>query len=462
MKKTLLTLGILSSTIAYAQYEQRVGINTETPKTTLEVAGDPTNTKHFDGIIAPRITGDQLKAKTYGTDQTGALVYVSAATTTPEGQTINVKSAGYYYFDGKVWQTTKPLTYTAGRGISISDNNEISRTGFEEVTENGKTGWRLIGKNANNYGDIGTEALDASYSSSASSTRGATGNYSVALGYNATASGEKSFAGLNGTASGKETIAMGRNATATEEWSIALGYVDVTGANSAAIGNWAKSNVASNRSFAVGSGNELTSTGNFNFAYGYNNKIPESGSIFTIGASNNVISAASYAIGRDNTITSNGYYNHIFGFESKITTGSSSFAIGQKNTINESSSYAFGSTNTISGYGSVVVGYNSQAQGNNTFAWGSGVIATPTTPIAIGRGSNQLTISDTGNVAIGLGANAATEKLEVNGNAKIKGSIKLEQQTTLPEKCTNGEIIFSNNMFYGCINNSWKSFTLID
>lgn len=463
MKKTLFVLGILGFTTAYAQMEKRVGINTEEPKATLDVKGDPTATTHFDGIIAPRITGDQLKAKNYGTEQTGALVYVSTAATTPEGQTINVKNAGYYYFDGNVWQTTKPLVYSAGKGIAISANNEISRTGFEEVTEDGKTGWRLIGRDANNYGNIGVGALDASYSSGASTTSGATGEHSVALGYNATASGSKSFAGLNGTAQGKESIAMGRAASVAPaaEWSIALGYVDVSGGNSAAISNWKPSTVASHRSFAIGSGNSLTSTGNYNFAYGYDNNIPSNGGIFTIGQENNVNSGGSYSIGWKNTIDSNGYYNHIFGFNNKITVGSSSFAIGQQNTVSESSSYAFGSTNTVSGYGSIAIGYEARAESNNTFAWGQKAVATAQVPIAIGKGGNQLTISDTGNVGIGLGAAAATEKLDVNGNAKINGIITLQPQI-LPSTCTDGQIMFSNNSFYGCLGGGWKTFTLVD
>lgn len=105
MKKTLFALGILGFTTAYAQTtEKRVGINTENPKATLQIVGAPTVATHFDGIIAPRITGDQLKAKNYGADQTGALVYITtpASASNQTGQTINVKNAGYYYFDGNV------------------------------------------------------------------------------------------------------------------------------------------------------------------------------------------------------------------------------------------------------------------------------------------------------------------------------------------------------------------------
>ena len=60
----------------------QVGINTPTPQATLQVEGKPTITTELDGIIPPRLTGNQLQAKTYTTLQNGALVYVTSATTT--------------------------------------------------------------------------------------------------------------------------------------------------------------------------------------------------------------------------------------------------------------------------------------------------------------------------------------------------------------------------------------------
>ena len=94
-----------------------VGIGNTTPKATLDVTGTPTTVTTADGIIAPRLTGDQLAAKTaYGADQTAAQVYVTAAATTPAGATVNVTAPGYYYFDGTVWQkvSTGKLKFVDG------------------------------------------------------------------------------------------------------------------------------------------------------------------------------------------------------------------------------------------------------------------------------------------------------------------------------------------------------------
>ena len=39
----------------------------------------------------------------------------------------------------------------------------IEPTGLEQITENGNSGWRLLGREPENYGDIGYGALDLSY-----------------------------------------------------------------------------------------------------------------------------------------------------------------------------------------------------------------------------------------------------------------------------------------------------------
>ena len=79
----------------------------------------------------------------------------------------------------------------------------ITATALSSVTENGNTGARISTSNASNHGDIGSNAVDLSYSSSSSSSYGATGDYSTAMGLSTTASGTRSTAmGAGTTASG--------------------------------------------------------------------------------------------------------------------------------------------------------------------------------------------------------------------------------------------------------------------
>ncbi|WP_267405476.1 MULTISPECIES: hypothetical protein [unclassified Chryseobacterium] len=103
MKKIKLVMLVAMTTISAYSYAQ-VGINTNNPQASLDVVGNPTNTSKLDGFIPPRLTGDQLRAKTYTAAQTGAQVYVTAADSNPSGQTASVKTPGSYYFDGTVWK----------------------------------------------------------------------------------------------------------------------------------------------------------------------------------------------------------------------------------------------------------------------------------------------------------------------------------------------------------------------
>lgn len=85
----------------------RVGINTSTPKTTLDIAAKLGSTD-ADGLQAPRLTRAELTAKgnsVYGTDQAGTIIYVSDITGGDvASQRVNITAAGYYFFDGNIWQ----------------------------------------------------------------------------------------------------------------------------------------------------------------------------------------------------------------------------------------------------------------------------------------------------------------------------------------------------------------------
>ena len=111
MRKLSYFLLVISTTSIYGQ----VGINTQTPEATLEVVGKPIDVNHYDGIIPPRITGNQLAAKTYSSAKKGAMVYATSPPANLSGQVINVTESGIYYFDGTLWQTfskeKQPIEY---------------------------------------------------------------------------------------------------------------------------------------------------------------------------------------------------------------------------------------------------------------------------------------------------------------------------------------------------------------
>lgn len=82
----------------------QVGINTASPETTLEVAGKAEDINHYDGILPPRLTGDQLSKKVYSSSKKGTVVFVTAPPKDLSGQVTNVTEAGLYYFDGTLWE----------------------------------------------------------------------------------------------------------------------------------------------------------------------------------------------------------------------------------------------------------------------------------------------------------------------------------------------------------------------
>mgnify|MGYP003591858426 FL=1 len=99
MQKIIYTFFLFFTIILEAQ----VGINTENPETTLEIVGKPNDVSHYDGILPPRITGDQLAAKPYPSTKKGAIVFVTEPATNLTGQVIHMVETGYYFFNGNYW-----------------------------------------------------------------------------------------------------------------------------------------------------------------------------------------------------------------------------------------------------------------------------------------------------------------------------------------------------------------------
>lgn len=100
-----------------------------------------------------------------------------------------------------------------------------SPTGLETIDEGFGIGWRLIGRNPNNYGSLGSNAVDLSWSDTTSSDFGATSNTAVAMGYQTEASGNYSTAmGYETNASQTYSTALGQQTTASGSASIAMGF----------------------------------------------------------------------------------------------------------------------------------------------------------------------------------------------------------------------------------------------
>jgi len=110
---------------------------------TLDVVGKVDDGTRPEGFIAPRVTGDALFTASgtdqYGIEQNGTIVYVMAPASSGNdtGQTVNVTSPSYYYFDAiaNVWK-------------KIGDDSNI-------FTSNGTlTDTRVMDMNNNTFGMI--------------------------------------------------------------------------------------------------------------------------------------------------------------------------------------------------------------------------------------------------------------------------------------------------------------------
>ena len=89
--------------------KSQVGINSPTPRTTLDIAGKPNDINTTDGIIIPTISKADLAKKsntTYTNNQNGTLVFINDITAPPAApippslsQVSNINSIGFYYFN---------------------------------------------------------------------------------------------------------------------------------------------------------------------------------------------------------------------------------------------------------------------------------------------------------------------------------------------------------------------------
>ena len=173
MKKlSTAALFLMLTGTAFAQ-EGRVGINTETPKTTFDVNGKKDGsgnllTTDVTGMQAPRLSRAELTAKgnvLYGADQKGALIYITDVTAGDAlTQRINITAAGYYYFDGAVWQkmaSASEADITNDAWVNDATNTMVKLGTLSNGTSARPAGTEFVILDTGNVG-IGTTAPHSS------------------------------------------------------------------------------------------------------------------------------------------------------------------------------------------------------------------------------------------------------------------------------------------------------------
>jgi hypothetical protein len=400
MKKNfILAVCLFLGTMAYAQ-EGRIGINTSSPKTTLDVNGKTDTSGNLlstdlTGLQAPRLTRAELTAKgnaLYGTDQKGALVYITDISGGDAvSQRVNVNAIGYYYFDGALWQKM------AGSGSGLTDWAKFGTTDAASTADNQYiTGSAAIGQNA---------AATVAGPSSGSTAATQSAKLTVA---NGDASINTHTFGLGG-GQRSGNMAVGNQSL----------FNNTTGDQNTAIGQLSlTTNTIGNQNIATGNESlRFNTSGSQNNAYGHQalgsnttgsrNIAIGTGAATSISTSNNNV-----AIGHNSleNLTSGGS-NTVIGFQAgrTQTSGSNNIVIGNtQNTAN-------------------ITGSNQLNIGGAIFGTGlSGNALTPAGNIGIGvtAPSNKLHVKDTADPlrleGVQTGNSSTDRVLAIDTNGVVK------------------------------------------
>ncbi|SDD99512.1 hypothetical protein [Riemerella columbipharyngis] len=247
MKQKILILG--SVIFATLVLKAQVGINTETPRATLDI-NVSSKTDSNEGIIIPELSRTRLAQINPNNLTKNTIVF---ANTTGNGDltTQEVRRDGLFYYNGAIWQ---PLNYNyfikQGQGYVVDGlNDDLTLT-------NRYKGNKIIGYNAIDFSD---------------GSGGAFGNYSFIQGANnkITENGYYSSAfGESNTINSSYSGAFGENNTINTIY----GHSFVAGSDNTLNGGY---------SFAFGK--DLTTQSPLEFVIGVNNEKVEEGEYLTSG-----------------------------------------------------------------------------------------------------------------------------------------------------------------------------------
>lgn len=434
----------------------QIGINTLTPQATLDITGKPAVTTELDGVIPPRLTGAQLRAKTYTASQTAAIVYVTTADTAPAGQTINVTVPGHFYFDGTVWIALSP----AGDGdfYKVGTTNpptliteDVWRTGNVAIGKiSANAALDVVNSTATPVAQITSNGTFAGNSTGLTVTQSNSGTgvhfgIRTNVSYSGTTGNERhygSYNQVNGTATGVNQNIGTYNATD-------IGAGQHTGTFNSLTGTENSNN--------TGTTNYITNRGNGEHI-GTSNLLKSSVANVKTGTGKKI---GNYTGINDSEGDNYGTYNEIF------TTVAGKKSYGSYNDVNSNSgtNYAgfFDSHGTGGVYYAAVFNRGNvvanEAAGDYDFR-------------IEGQTDPNLFFADasTNNVGIGTGTPTATNKLEVNGRVQATDFKLSALSTAAPTNSTTlgtgklGEIRITSTNIYICVSETlspyWKTVLL--
>lgn len=292
----------------------------------------------------------------------------------------------------KFWAMS--LLLTATLASSVMADTEIAADQFI-------SGRLRVGPDSN-------DANEPNWAGSTSQVNGG-GSWSVALGYGAKSTGDYSYA-------------IGRGAVAEGYGAVSIGAISlVTGSGSAT-----ESTTTARNSYAMGLS---TSVLNADYAYAIGNDVTiNANADYSLGmGKSSVIGAGSthaIAIGYSSEVSASTQGATALGYDN-TASGIYSMALGYKSSTTGDYSTTIGPTVTTQAFASVVMGRFNQVISSNASSW------VATDPLLVlgngtssGATSNALVVLKNGNT--GIGTNAPSSKLEVNGEVKVTtGDLKV-------------------------------------
>lgn len=439
MKKIFILLGFVGLTNIYAQ-KGRVGVNTDAPKSTLDINGSSVD--NIKGILIPRVTAAEMKTMSgdanFGEHQHSNFVYLTDTMPTADQADKHeyVTGEGFYYWNN-----------TALKWIPLNDLRYVGR-GNHITMDAGKNGTSLPA-GSNNIG-IGKGSLNAN-----------TGSNNIAVGASA----------LLKNISGSGAVAIGTNAlirNTTGKNNIAIGTNTLTqnidGNNNIAIGVTALNANKAGNNVAIG-GEALTKniTGKNNIALGPNTLRQNTSADNNLAIGLNALEAnttgqANMALGNSALSRNiNGEYNIAFGYNTMPLNqgGSNNIALGH----NSANQIVNGNYNTVigtggsyinNGNGNISIGNSGNgtdtASLDNIITIGHGI--TPTTDNTIVLGNSTAT-----GPKVGVGTYTPQAKLDINGDIRVGGT------TVSCSTANEGAIRYESSLkkFQGCDGSNWVS-----
>ena len=306
------------NTTASGNYSISMGRSTTASGTYSTAMGYYTTVSDFASVVIGQYnsSGSSATSATLFSTSAPAFVIGNGTDSSNKSDAFKVMFNGDTYVSGSLFLGGTEITSTATELNLLDGVSTIGDGILASVTENSNTGVRLSTSNAANHGDIGSNAVDLSNQISTSSTRGATGLRSTAIGYGTTASGVRSLAtgnqtfatgdgstsmgydtraegyaslaiGQTTTASGTHSTAMGLQTTASGAYSLAIGgLTTASGISSLALGT----NTTASGHQSVSAGNSSIASASYSTAFGYGSKASDFTST-VIGQYNNSLSS---------------------------------------------------------------------------------------------------------------------------------------------------------------------------